>query len=69
MDRLPQMEEIVRTYESMMRLMIHLYELRNYPGEEAERKSRFESCKQVSEELKEQWKELLFCDATARLDR
>lgn len=69
MDRLPQMEEIVRTYESMMRLMLHLYEIRNHPGEDAERKARFESCKQVFEELKEGWRELLFYDPSTRLDR
>jgi hypothetical protein len=69
MDRLPQMEEIVRTYEAMTRLLLHLYELKHNPDTGGEFKARFESCKQVFEELKEGWQELLFCDATARLDR
>jgi hypothetical protein len=69
MDRLPMMQEAVRTYESLTRVLIHLYSLRMEPDISGECKARFDACKQVAEELKEDWEGLLFHDPSARLDR
>jgi hypothetical protein len=69
MDRLPKMQAAVQTYESLVRLLVHLYELRMEPDISGECKARFEACKQVAEELKEDWEGLLFHDPSARLDR
>ena len=69
MDRLPEMQEAVKTYEALVRLLIHLYELKHNPDTGGEFKARFEACKQVFGELKESWEGLLFHDPSARLDR
>jgi hypothetical protein len=69
MDRLPKMQEAVKAYESLVRVLLHLYSLRTEPDTTGECKVRFEACKQVAEELKEDWEGLLFHDPSARLDR
>lgn len=69
MDRLPKMQETVKSYESLVRVLLHLYELRHNPDTAGEFKVRYEACKQVAEELKEDWEGLLFHDPSARLDR
>lgn len=69
MDRVPEMQEAVHSYESLTRVLIRICELSNFPEAREECKVRLAVCKRVADELKEDWSGLLFHDPTARLDR